>query len=74
MLASSARHYGCHWFAVADGALAGLRRGDCFEAAIAEGWIVLTPIRVPTEATGHAKIAALGITEADAVDAVEWAR
>ena len=37
--------------AVTDGALAGFRYGDYFEVAVAEGRIVLTPIRVPAAET-----------------------
>ena len=51
-----------------------LHYGDYFEVQIEGDHIVLTPIRVPTEETIWAKIAALGITEKDVADAVKWAR
>jgi hypothetical protein len=59
---------------IIDGVLGEFRSGDCFEVVIDDGRIVLTPIEpAPIEAV-WAKIAALGITEDDVADAVEWSR
>ena len=57
-----------------DGVLGEFQRGDYFEVAIEDGRIVLTPIEPAPIEDVWAKIAALGITEADVADAVEWAR
>ena len=51
-----------------------LQHGDYFEVQIEDERIVLTPIQDSTMETIWAKIEALGITEQDVADAVEWAR
>lgn len=47
---------------------------DCFEVAVEDGRIVLTPYEITNIEGIWAKIAALGITEEDVADAVKWAR
>ena len=51
-----------------------LQHGDYFEISVEDGRIVLTPIQDSTMETVWATIAALGITEQDVADAIEWAR
>ena len=59
---------------IIDGVLGEFQHGDYFEVVIDDGRIVLTPIEpAPMEAV-WAKIEALGITEEDVADAIEWAR
>lgn len=45
-----------------------------FEVSDEDGRIVLTPVRVNRADAVRAKLAELGITEADATAAVRWAR
>ena len=45
-----------------------------FDIEIAEGRIVLTPARVGSADAVRRKLSELGITDADVVDAVSWAR
>ena len=59
---------------VAEGVLAAFPDADCFEVAVEDGRIVLTPYEITTIEGVWAKIAALGVTEADVADAVQWAR
>ena len=59
---------------VAEGVLANFPDADCFEVTVENGRIVLTPYEITTIEGVWAKIAALGITEDDVADAVEWAR
>ena len=59
---------------LAEGILAGFPDADCFEATIENGRIVLTPYPILTSDDVRLKIAALGITETDVADAVQWAR
>ena len=47
---------------------------EYFDVEVREGQIVLTPVRIQRGDAVRAKLAALGITEADLRDAVEWAR
>ena len=51
-----------------------LQYGDYFEIHVEDERIVLTPVRDSTMEYIWAKIEALGITEQDVADAVEWAR
>ena len=50
------------------------QHGDEFEIHVEGERIVLTPVRDSAMETIWAKIEALGITEQDVADAVEWAR
>ena len=59
---------------VAEGVLDSFPDADCFEVTVENGRIVLTPYEITTIEGVWAKIAALGITEDDVADAVEWAR
>jgi hypothetical protein len=45
-----------------------------FDVAVREGQIVLTPVRIQRGNAVRAKLAALGLGEADVSDAVGWAR
>ena len=45
-----------------------------FDVATEDGRIVLTPVRVNRADAVRAKLAALGLSEADVADAVAWAR
>jgi len=47
---------------------------EYFDVAVREGQIVLTPVRIQRGDALRAKLAALGLTEADIADAVRWAR
>ena len=59
---------------IAEGVLDNLPDADCFEVAVENGRIVLTPYEITTIEGIQAKIAALGITEDDVAYAIEWAR
>ena len=59
---------------IIDGVLGEFQTGDYFEVAIDDGRIVLTPIEPSPIEEVWAKITALGITEDDVADAVQWAR
>ena len=59
---------------IIDGILAEFQYGDYFEVAINDGRIVLTPIEPAPIEEVWAKIEALGVTEEDVADAVDWAR
>ena len=59
---------------LAEGLLANFPDADCFEVVIEDGRIMLTPYEITTIEGIWAKIAALGITEDDIADAVDWAR
>ena len=59
---------------LAEGILANFPDADCFEAAVENGRIVLTPYEITNIEGVWAKIAALGITEEDIADAIKWAR
>ena len=52
----------------------GLEGAEYVEVAVENGRIVLTPVQVVRAAAVRAKLAAMGITEDDVADAVEWAR
>lgn len=47
---------------------------EYFDVEVREGRIVLTPVRIQRADAVRAKLAALGLTEADVADAVRWAR
>lgn len=47
---------------------------EYFDVAVREGQIVLTPVRIQRGDAVRAKLAALGLVEADVADAVQWAR
>ncbi len=47
---------------------------EYFDIEVREGQIVLTPVRIQRGDAVRAKLAALGLTEADIADAVRWAR
>jgi hypothetical protein len=47
---------------------------EYFEVEVHQGQIVLTPVRIQRGDAVRAKLAALGLTDADVGDAVRWAR
>lgn len=47
---------------------------EYFDVEVRGGQIVLTPVRIQRGDAVRAKLAALGLTEADVADAVRWAR
>lgn len=47
---------------------------EYFDVAVHEGQIVLTPVRIQRGDAVRAKLAALGLAEADVAAAVQWAR
>jgi translation initiation factor IF-1 len=47
---------------------------EYFDVQAREGQIVLTPVRIQRGDAVRAKLAELGLTEADVADAVAWAR
>ena len=47
---------------------------DYFEVEVREGQIVLTPVRIQRGEAVRAKLAALGLGDADIRDAIDWAR
>jgi hypothetical protein len=47
---------------------------EYFDVAVRAGQIVLTPVRIQRGDAVRAKLAALGLAEADVADAVRWAR
>ena len=47
---------------------------EYLDVAVREGQIVLTPVRIQRGDAVRAKLAALGLAEADAAAAVQWAR
>ena len=49
-------------------------RSDYFEVTKENGRIILTPVRLARADAVRAKLAELGISEADVDDAVTWAR
>ena len=59
---------------LAEGLLANFPDADCFEVAIEDGRIVLTPFPIVTADDVRLKIGALGITEEDVQEAIRWAR
>lgn len=49
-------------------------QAEYFDVEVREGQIVLTPVRIQRGDAVRAKLAALGLTEADIANAVRWAR
>lgn len=47
---------------------------EYFDIEVRHGQIVLTPVRIQRGDAVRAKLAALGLVEADVADAVRWAR
>jgi antitoxin component of MazEF toxin-antitoxin module len=47
---------------------------EYFDVEVHQGQIVLTPVRIQRGDAVRAKLAALGMTDADVADAVRWAR
>ena len=47
---------------------------EYFDVEVREGQIVLTPVRIQRGDAVRAKLAALGLTEANVANAVRWAR
>jgi hypothetical protein len=47
---------------------------EYFDVEVREGQIVLTPVRIQRGDAVRAKLAALGLSEGDVADAVNWAR
>ena len=47
---------------------------EYFDVAVRDGQIVLTPVRIQRGDAVRAKLAALGLGEADVADAVQWVR
>jgi hypothetical protein len=47
---------------------------EYFDVEVRDGQIVLTPVHIQRADAVRAKLAALGLTEADVSDAVRWAR
>ncbi|MCY3728194.1 MAG: hypothetical protein OXF97_04230 [Nitrospira sp.] len=47
---------------------------EYFDVTRENGCIVLTPVRITRAGTVRAKLAELGLSEADVADAVAWAR
>ncbi|MFM7346512.1 MAG: AbrB/MazE/SpoVT family DNA-binding domain-containing protein [Tagaea sp.] len=54
--------------------VATLSGAEYFEIAAESGRLVLTPVRLSKADAVRAKLAKLGIAEADVADAVAWAR
>ncbi len=55
-------------------AIAAVDAAEYFDVAAENGRIVLTPVRVNRAGAVRAKLAELGLSEADVADAVAWAR
>lgn len=47
---------------------------DYFDVAVQEGKIVLTPVRLQQADAVRAKLDALGISDTDVQEAIDWAR
>jgi hypothetical protein len=47
---------------------------EYFDVEVREGQIVLTPVRIQRGDAVRAKLAALGLNDADVRDAIDWAR
>ena len=54
--------------------VAAVGAAEYFEVEIHRGQIVLTPVRSQHRDAVRAKVAALGLTDGDVVDAVRWVR
>ena len=55
-------------------AIEAVGQAQYFDVEVRAGQIVLTPVRIQRGDAVRAKLAALGLTEADVADAVRWAR
>ena len=55
-------------------AIAAVDAAEYFDVSAENGRIVLTPVRVNRAGAVRAKLAELGLSEADVADAVAWAR
>jgi len=55
-------------------ALAQVADTEYFEVSVADGRIVLTPVKIRRADAVREKLQAVGIDEADVADAVRWAR
>lgn len=55
-------------------AVAAVGASEYFDVEVRQGQIVLTPVRIQRGDAVRAKLDALGLTQADAADAVRWAR
>lgn len=55
-------------------AMAGIDAAEYFNVTVEAGRIVLTPVRLHAAHAVRDKLAALGLTEQDVQDAVDWAR
>lgn len=55
-------------------AVQAVEAAEYFEVTVREGQIVLTPVRIQRGDAVRAKLAALGLAEADVANAVQWAR
>lgn len=55
-------------------ATAAVETSEYFDVTTENGRIVLTPVRINRADAVRAKLAELGISEADVTDAVRWAR
>ncbi len=51
-----------------------VQAADYFEVSAENGRIVLTPVRVQNASAVRDKLEALGITEQDVAEAIDWAR
>jgi hypothetical protein len=47
---------------------------DYYEVAVESGRIILTPVRIQQADAVRAKLEALGLSEQDVGDAIQWAR
>lgn len=55
-------------------AVAAVEATEYFDVTAENGRIVLTPVRVNRAGAVRAKLAEIGLSEADVADAVSWAR
>jgi hypothetical protein len=55
-------------------AVAAVGPTEYFDVEVNQGQIILTPVRIQRGDAVRAKLAALGLTDADVADAVRWAR
>ncbi len=55
-------------------AVAAVGGTEYFDVEVRDGQIVLTPVRIQRGDAVRAKLAALGLTESDVAEAVQWAR
>lgn len=55
-------------------AVSAVGAAEYFDVEVRQGQIVLTPVRIQRGDAVRAKLAALGLSDADVADAVRWAR